>query len=379
MAQTVDSVGKVEIPSSDVDDDNADLYALDLPLSLAGRLTTLHATTLSDRVLEPTDIESDEQHLHQQYADGQPGHVSSEAPHSPPFTKPASWHAIDAATMERRANMQTKPELTEQEIAAQELRALKRGLELRRSISRTVYDRIYGNQPLVIPKPWSMSEAPLQRMTEHPFWFEEYLSSGVFSLEAIKVRQEYLRLQIRESFDPILLPQFQNELKCLTLTEKQMEDTAASRLLVDLLLEAFRHVTNNLIKDIIAGDRTQKSSVSELCCRLIDYSTHPDEQGELIIAYRDIDEMEREHLPWRYRALDDSVPTTSTSSMDRPSPIAPPDSTSAALRDSPPAAEICLSPEPISSPPSTKESSLKDPRSLRVRFEEHLPTRSAGI
>lgn len=156
----------------------------------------------------------------------------------------------------------------------------------------------------------------------------------------------------------------------LTFIEKRRNDIRACRLLVDILLEVFRHVTDKLFIEMTEGDETKKTSLYEVCYRLLAHSDHPDEHGELIVAAQNIKDMEREHLPWRYNALDCSLASSPTSLMWKSSPVP--------ARSSPPAVEIKLSPEPVSSPPPTKDTPLKDPSRLRVRFEECLPTRAPG-
>lgn len=316
------------MPTSDVDGSNADLYAMDLPLSLAGGLASLLVTTRSTSVNSSTEIEP---------------------PPSPPFSKPVSWHAIDAATTERKANMQ-------QDIAAQELRAVKRCLELRESITRTAQAKIFDPDPLVVPRSWPISGTPIRMLVEHPALFQEYLEGERFSRVAIKIRREYLETEDCDS----------PEIRRLAVMEADFRNTQSSRVLVDLLLEAIQHVTQKLVLEITEGEKTTKRPVSKLCRRLVAHSTHT--SGELVQAVEAINDMEREHMPWRYNALDDSTETSPISDM--PSAVPP--------LDSPPADDICLSPEPISSPPPNETSPPKDLRRLCVKFQENLPSRSSG-
>ncbi|KAH6867960.1 hypothetical protein BKA58DRAFT_458542 [Alternaria rosae] len=328
MVHALEIANEVEMPSSDVDGLNADLYASDLPLSLASGLASLQATTHPTSVNGPTEIE-----------------LAS----SPCFAKPVSWHAIDAAITERKANMQ-------QDIAAQELRAAKRCLDLRESITRTAQAKIFDPDPLVVPRSWPISGTPIRMLVEHPTLFQEYLEGERFSRVAIKIRREYLETE--DCVSP--------EIRRLAAMEADFRNTQSSRALVDLLLEAIQHVTQKLVLEITEGEKTTKRPVSKLCRRLLAHSTHTN--GELIQAVEAINDMEREHMPWRYNALDGSKNTSPIS--DIPSAIPP--------LDSPPADDICLSPEPISSPTPNETSPSKDPRRLRVKFQENLPSRSSG-
>ncbi|KAI4941687.1 hypothetical protein J4E91_010561 [Alternaria rosae] len=302
---------------------------MDINLSLASGLASLQATACFTSVSGSTEIEP---------------------PPSPPFAKPVSWHGIDAATLERKANMQ-------QDIAAQELRAVKRCLDLRESITRTAREKIFDPELLVVPRSWPISGTPLKMLVKHPTLLEEYLKGEQFSRVAIKIRREYLESEDRDS----------PEIKRLAAMEADFRNTQSSRALVDLLLEAIQHVTQKLVLEITEGEKTTKRPVSKLCRRLVAHSTHTN--GELIQAVEAINDMEREHMPWRCNALDDSTETSPIS--DIPSAVPP--------LDSPPADDICLSPEPISSPPPNETSPPKDPRRLRVKFQENLPSRSSAL
>ncbi|KAI4919246.1 hypothetical protein J4E85_009504 [Alternaria conjuncta] len=327
----------VDMSSSDFEGSNADLYAMDLPLSLAGRLAAHQATAQSTNVSGSTESE----HLELQ--------ATPEPPPSPPFFKPASWNAIDAATAERQANMQ-------QEIDAQELRDLKRCLDLRDYTNRTAYEKIHDSEPLVVPKLWSMSEIPLKSWVKHPFLLEEYLEGEQFSREAIRVRREYL--EIVDCGSP--------EIECLAALEKHAMEIRASRLLADILLEAILHATEKLILEIGDGDKTKKKPVSSLCRRLMAHSTHTENNSELIRAVEAISEMEPRHMPWRFNAALESRTETS------------PTSSAAAPLDSPPADDICLSQEQMSLPLPDEKSPPKDLRRLSVKFQENLQLLSPG-
>lgn len=90
------------------------------------------------------------------------------------------------------------------------------------------------------------------------------------------------------------------------------------------------------------------------------------------VLRRSASDMEGERLPSRYNAQDwwsTTSPTSSTWTWK---------SSAIPARSSPLALKIQLSPEPISSPPQTKDTMLKDPSRLRVKFEDCLPTRPPG-
>ncbi|KAI4650015.1 uncharacterized protein J4E78_008296 [Alternaria triticimaculans] len=331
----------VDMPFSDIDDSDADLYAMDLPLSLAGELAAQQATTHCANVSGSTQSEQLELQ------------ATPEPPPSPPFFKPASWNAIDAATAEYYANMQ-------QEIAAQELRDVKRCLDLRHNIARTAKTKIFDSEPLVVPSSWSMSGVHLKSLVKHPFLLEEYLEGEHFSREAIRIRREYF--EIKHCGSP--------EIKRLAAMEADYRESQASRSLLDLLLEAIQHATQKLILELTEGDKTTKRPVLDLCRRLVAYSTHTDDDGELIRAVEAINDIERGHMQLQYdNVLERSTETSSKSSM--PHAVAPP--------DSPPPYHICLPAEPASSPPPVETSPPKDPSRLRVKFQENLTLLSSDI
>ncbi|KAI4958476.1 hypothetical protein J4E86_004077 [Alternaria arbusti] len=332
-----------DMPSSDIDGSNADLYAMDLPLSLAGELAAQQATTHCANVSGSTESE----HLELQ--------ATAEPPPSPPFFKPASWNAIDATTAEWQANMQQG---TQQEIAAQELRAVKRCLDLRRNITRTAEKRIFDSEPLVVPSSWSMSGVPIKSLVEHPFLLEEYLEGEHFSREAIRIRREYF--EIKDCGSP--------EIRRLAAMEADYRESQASQSLLDVLLEAIQHATQKLILELTEGDKTTKRPALDLCRRLVAHSTHTDDDGELIQAVEAINDMERGHMQLQYdNVLERSTETSSTSSI--PHAVAPP--------DSPPPYDICLLPKPVSSPPSVEKSPPKDLHRLRVKFQENVASLSS--
>jgi hypothetical protein len=87
---------------------------------------------------------------------------------------------------------------------------------------------------------------------------------------------------------------------------------------------------------------------------------------------RSASDMEGERLPSRYNAQDwwsTNFPTSSTWTWK---------SSTIPARSSPLALKIQLLPEPVSSSPQTKDTTLKDPSRLRVKFEDCLPTRPPG-
>ena len=297
---TLSMTNDVDMPSSDIDGSNADLYAMDLPLSLAGELAAQQATTHCANVSGSTESE----HLELQ--------ATAEPPPSPPFFKPASWNAIDATTAEWQANMQQG---TQQEIAAQELRAVKRCLDLRRNITRTAEKRIFDSEPLVVPSSWSMSGVPIKSLVEHPFLLEEYLEGEHFSREAIRIRREYF--EIKDCGSP--------EIRRLAAMEADYRESQASQSLLDVLLEAIQHATQKLILELTEGDKTTKRPALDLCRRLVAHSTHTDDDGELIQAVEAINDMERGHMQLQYdNVLERSTETSSTSSI--PHAVAPPES-----------------------------------------------------
>jgi len=337
----------VDMPFSDIDDSDADLYAMDLPLSLAGELAAQQATTHCANVSGSTESE----HLKLQ--------ATAEPPPSPPFFKPASWNAIDAVTAEYHANMQQEMQEMQQWIAAQELRAMKRCLDLRHNITRTAKKKIFDSEPLVVPSSWSMSGVPLKSLVKHPFLLEEYLEGEHFSREAIRIRREYLEVKYCGS----------PEIRRLAAMEADYRESQVSRSLLDLLLEAIQHATQKLILELTEGDKTTKRPVLDLCRRLVAHSTHTDDDGELIQAVEAINDIERGHEQLQYdNVLERSKETSSTSSI--PHAVAPP--------DSPPPYHICLAPEPESSPPPVETSPPKDPIRLRVKFQENLALLSSG-
>ncbi|KAI4662897.1 uncharacterized protein J4E79_004208 [Alternaria viburni] len=319
----------VDMPSSDIDDSNADLYAMDLPLSLAGELAAQQTTVRCANVSGSTESE----HLELQ--------VTAEPPPSPPFFKPASWNAIDAVNAEYHANMQQEMQEMQQEIAAQELRAVKRRLDLRHNIARTAKKKIFDSEPLVVPSSWSMSGVPLKSLVKHPFLLEEYLEGEHFSREAIRIRREYF--EIKDCGSP--------EIRRLAAMEADYRESQASRSLLDLLLEAIQHATQKLILELTEGDKTTKRPVLDLCRRLVAHSTHTDDDGELIQVVEAINDIERGHMQLQYdNVLERSKETSSTSSI--PHAVAPP--------DSPPPHHICLPAEPASSPPPVETSPPKE-------------------
>jgi len=337
----------VDMPSSDIDGSNADLYAMDLPLSLAVELAAQQATVHCANVSGSTESEQLELQ------------ATADPPPSPPFFKPASWNAIDAATAEYYANMQREMQEMEQEIAAQELRAVKRCLDLRRIIARTAKKKIFDSEPLVVPSSWSMSGVPLKSLVKHPFLLEEYLDGEHFSCEAIKIRRECLKREERGS----------SEIERLTVLEEHAVEIQTSRALLDLLLEAIQHATQKLILELTEGDKTTKRPVLDLCLRLVAHSTHTDDDGELIRAVEAINDIEQGHMQLQYdNVLERSKETSSMSSI--PHAVAPP--------DSPPPRHICLPAEPASSPPPVETSPPKDPSRLRVKFQENLALLSSG-
>jgi hypothetical protein len=180
----------------------------------------------------------------------------------------------------------------------------------------------------------------------------------------IEMQKEFLRYQIHNSPQLAILPQFRQELRNLTVIELRRKRIRSNRLLVDLLLEVFRHLTAELLTDMMDKDETKKTPVSELCLRLLTYSTHKDDDGELMTAAQNIEDMEREHLPWRYTTRDCSSPRCEFSPTPSPS--------------SPPADEIRLSPEPVSLPSPAVDTPLKGSGRQRVTFEKCLPTRAPG-
>ncbi|KAG9195186.1 hypothetical protein G6011_00306 [Alternaria panax] len=279
----------------------------------------------------------------------------------PSIARRASWNAIDAATARRKANMQG-------DIAAQELRALKRCHELRIRICCKATAGLTEPEPLIIPEPWMVSQACTKRLVEHPFLFESYLEVEQSILNLIRMRKRFLQLHIRHSSQFLILSQFRQEMERLDSLEKQRKDLLASRLLVDLILEAFRHVTATLLVDMTERDEEQKTPAIDICHRLLVYSAYPDNGNELIIAAQDIEDMEREHLPWRYTDPDCLSEGSATSSMCKYSPVL--------ARSSPLADEIQLSPEPTFSPSSIKDTPLKGPTRLRVRLQDCLTTRT---
>ncbi|CAN9383747.1 unnamed protein product [Alternaria alternata] len=281
----------------------------------------------------------------------------------PSIARRGSWDAIDAATAERRANMQ-------QSIAAQEVHALERCDELRSRIYCKATESLKAPEPLIIPEPWVLSEAPVQRLVEHPFMFQRYLELERGILDLIEIRKYFLESQICKSPQLLIMPQFRQEIKSLKILERRREDILASRLLVDLILEVFRHVTAKLLIDITRKDEKKKAPISEACYRLIAYSTYPGGVNELIIAAQNIEEMEFEYLPWRYNALNPSWATSPTPSLPESAPVF--------AQNSPPADDIRTSPEQVSSLPSTEDTPLKDPTRLRVKFQDCLMTRTPG-
>jgi len=334
----------VDMPSSDIDDSSADLYAMDLPLSLAGELAAQQATTHCANVSGSTESE----HLELQ--------ATAEPPPSPPFFKPASWNAIDAAMAEHHANTQQE---MQQEIAAQELRVVKRCLDLRHNITRTAKKKIFDSEPLVVPSSWSMSGVPLKSLVEHPFLLEEYLEGELFSHEAIGIRRECLKREDRGS----------SEIERLAVLERHAMEIQASRALLDLLLEAIQHATQKLILEITDGDKTTKRPVLDLCRRLVAHSIHTDDDGKLIQAVEIISDMGREHMQWRNdNALERSTETSPRSSI--PHAVAP--------LDLPPPVDICLPPKPPSSPASVETSPPKDLCRLRIKFQENLASFTSG-
>jgi len=334
----------VDMPSSYIGGSNADLYAMDLPLSLAGELAAQQATAHCANVSGSTESE----HLELQ--------ATAEPPPSPPFFKPASWNTIDGADGERQANMQQE---MQQEIAAQELRAVKRCLDLRHDITRTAKKKIFDSEPLVVPSSWSMSGVPIKSLVEHPFLLEEYLEGEHFSREAIGIRRECLKREDRGS----------SEIERLAVLEKHSMEIQASRALLDLLLKAIQHATQKLILELTEDGKNTKRPVLDLCRRLVAHSTHTDDDGELIQAVGTINDVERGHMQLQYDdVLERSTETSSTSSI--PHAVAPP--------DSPPPYDICLLPKPVSSPPPVEKSPPKDLHRLRVKFQENLASLSSG-
>ena len=337
----------VDMPSSYIGGSNADLYAMDLPLSLAGELAAQQTTVHCANVSGSTESE----HLELQ--------ATAEPPPSPPFFKSASWDTIDGADAERQANMQQEMQEMEQEIAVQELRAVKRCLDLRRNITRTAKTKIFDCEPLVVPSSWSMSGVPLKSLVKHPFLLEEYLDGEHFSCEAIKIRRECLKREERGS----------SEIERLTVLEEHAVEIQTSRALLDLLLEAIQHATQKLILELTEGDKTTKRPVLDLCLRLVAHSTHTDDDGELIRAVEAINDIERGHMQLRNdNALERSTETSPRSSI--PCAVAPP--------DSPPPYDICLLPEPVSSPSPVEKSPPKDLHRLRVKFQENLTSFTSG-
>ncbi|CAN9379620.1 unnamed protein product [Alternaria alternata] len=283
---------------------------------------------------------------------------------SPSIARRASWDAVDAATEERRANMQHF-------TAAQEVQALERCDELKSRIYCKATESLKAPEPLIIPEPWVLSEATVQRLVEHPFMFQRYLELERGILDLIEIREYFLESQICKSPQLLITPQFRQEVKSLEILERRREDILASRLLVDLILEAFRHVTAKLLIDITKKDERKKAPISEACYRLIAYSTYPGGTSELITAAQNIEEMEFEYLPWRYNAQNPSWATSPTPSLSESSPVF--------AQKSPPADDIRTSPEQVSSLPSTEDTPLKDPTRLRVKFQDCLITRTPAV
>jgi hypothetical protein len=258
----------------------------------------------------------------------------------------------------------------QQFIAAQEVHALERCDELKFRIYCKATESLKAPEPLIIPEPWVLSEAPVQRLVEHPFMFQRYLELERGILDLIEIRKYFLESQICKSPQLLIMPQFRQEIKSLKILERRREDILASRLLVDLILEVFRHVTAKLLIDITRKDEKKKAPISEACYRLIAYSTYPGGVNELIIAAQNIEEMEFEYLPWRYNALNPSWATSPTPSLPESAPVF--------AQNSPPADDIRTSPEQVSSLPSTEDTPLKDPTRLRVKFQDCLMTRTPG-
>lgn len=258
----------------------------------------------------------------------------------------------------------------QQFVAAQEVQALERCDELKSRIYCKATESFKAPAPLIIPEPWVLSEAPVQRLVEHPFMFQRYLELERGILDLTEIRKYFLESQICKSPQLLIVPQFRQEIKSLEILERRREDILASRLLVDLILEVFRHVTDKLLIDITTKDERKKAPISEACYRLIAYSTYPGGTSELIIAAQNIEEMEFEYLPWRYNAQNPSWATSPTQSLSESSPVF--------AQKSLPADDIRTSPEQVSSLPSTKDTPLNDPTRLRVKFQDCLITRTPG-
>ncbi|CAI9631964.1 unnamed protein product [Alternaria burnsii] len=258
----------------------------------------------------------------------------------------------------------------QQFIAAQEVQALERCDELKSRIYCKATESLKAPKPLIIPEPWVLSEAPVQRLVEHPLMFQRYLELERGILDLIEIRKYFLESQIRKSPQLLIMPQFRQEIKSLEILERRREDILASRLLVDLILEVFRHVMAKLLIDITKKDERKKAPISEACYRLIAYSTYPGGISELITAAQNIEEMEFEYLPWRHNALNTSWATSPTPSL--------PESAAVFVQKSPPAEDIRTSPEQVSLLPSIKDTPLNDPTCLRVKFQDCLMTRTPG-